>query len=264
MKTQIKFLKPNNSICFFGGFLSGTIFYTLLYFIFFKYLQLPVERMLGPVSDKGISYVILIYIMLYVLFFWGLITISLKNRLVYFEYLALDNMEQTFQSTTIISKRTELDNLRAVTTSRRKGNYLRKSALVQTILFLIDHCLVTESSDRVIEIFTRRMDTLQKHIESSYNILRYIAWAIPSLGFIGTVLGIGSALSKAGLAIGDITIVTQPLGMAFDTTLIALVESIILMFFIYNMQNKEENLLNTIDLFCQEKFIINLRLKNNE
>ena len=259
MKTETTFLTPNPYVCFISGLFSGLMVYGLLY-LAFSYFHLPVERFLGPVSQAGVSFSILIYIILYVLFFWGLMTIWYKGWLEKHERSALSSLDASLQSTTIINKRSELDNLKASISYSRGGN-IRQSALVQTLLFLIDHCLVTETSEKVMEIFSRRMDTLQKHIEASYSVLRYIAWAIPSLGFIGTVLGIGAALASAGMASGDIEVVTKPLGMAFDTTLIALIESVVLMFFIYNMQHREESLLNAIDLFCQEKFIINLRLE---
>ena len=40
-------------------------------------------------------------------------------------------------------------------------------------------------------------------LESELSMIRYIAWAIPSIGFIGTVRGIGAALSLAHRAVLD-------------------------------------------------------------
>lgn len=251
-----KFLIPNSYLCFFSGLFIGTIFYIGIY-IGYKMFQLPFQRLLG--ISKGISIDMLIYLFLYVFFFWGLITITWKKGLLSHELESIKILGNTFQSTTIISSRKELDDLRTSISHGRFASKIRNTVLVDTLLFLIDHCLVTQTSERVVEIFSQRMNTLQNHIDSSYSILRYITWAIPSVGFIGTVLGIGSALGQASLAMDDINLIIQPLGVAFDTTLIALIESIFLMFFMYNMQHKEENFLNEIDLFCQEKFIINLR-----
>ena len=261
MKNNLKFLTPNSYVSLIAGLISGSAFYASLYFIALKYFHWPVERLLGPNISKGISLDMALYLMLYVLFFWGIILIFQKNSLVSYEYQALSALEQNFQSSTIISKRAELDNLRASISHGKDSAKFRGSVILQILLFLIDHCLVTQSSERVMEIFSRRMQTLEKYIESTYNMLRYIAWAIPSIGFIGTVLGIGEAISNAGQAVDNLEKVVAPLGMAFDTTLIALIQSIVLMYFIYNMQRKEENFLSSVDLFCQEKFIINLRLQ---
>ena len=72
-------------------------------------------------------------------------------------------------------------------------------------------------------------------------MIRYIAWAIPSVGFIGTVRGIGEALGQAHKALeGDIFEVTKSLGVAFNSTLIALLISIVLMFLLHQLQLLQE------------------------
>ncbi|MCK7511244.1 MAG: MotA/TolQ/ExbB proton channel family protein [Desulfobacterales bacterium] len=66
-------------------------------------------------------------------------------------------------------------------------------------------------------------DAEGERLESELSMIRYIAWAIPSIGFLGTVRGIGDALNQAHQAIeGDIFGVTRSLGVAFNSTLIAL------------------------------------------
>ncbi|MBW2452568.1 MAG: MotA/TolQ/ExbB proton channel family protein [Deltaproteobacteria bacterium] len=105
-------------------------------------------------------------------------------------------------------------------------------------------------------------DTHGERLDSELSIIRYVAWAIPSVGFIGTVRGIGAALSQAHRAVeGDITGVTQSLGVAFNSTFIALVLSIILMFFIHQLQLRQERLILDTDTYCQENLINKLRIK---
>ena len=84
--------------------------------------------------------------------------------------------------------------------------------------------------------------------ESFYFFPRYINWAIPILGFIGTVLGIslaageiGNLVGSSSLNIGDsINAAMRPLGIAFDTTLIALSLSVFLAFLYTLLQRWEE------------------------
>ncbi|NIO11002.1 MAG: MotA/TolQ/ExbB proton channel family protein, partial [Deltaproteobacteria bacterium] len=96
--------------------------------------------------------------------------------------------------------------------------------------------------------------------ESELSIIRYIAWAIPSIGFIGTVRGIGNALGQAHQAVaGDITGVTQSLGVAFNSTLIALLISIILMFIIHQVQLMQERLVLGTERYCDSMFIARLK-----
>ncbi len=101
-----------------------------------------------------------------------------------------------------------------------------------------------------------------ERLESELSIIRYIAWAIPSVGFIGTVRGIGAALSQANRAVqGDITGVTQSLGVAFNSTFIALIISIVLMFFIHQLQLIQERLVLDTQSWCDTNLISRLRTR---
>ena len=99
-----------------------------------------------------------------------------------------------------------------------------------------------------------------ERMESELSIIRYIAWAIPSVGFIGTVRGIGDALGQAHRAVeGDITGVTSSLGVAFNSTFIALLISIVLMFFIHQLQLIQERLVLDSERYIDHWFIRRLR-----
>jgi biopolymer transport protein ExbB/TolQ len=96
--------------------------------------------------------------------------------------------------------------------------------------------------------------------ESELSIIRYIAWAIPSVGFIGTVRGIGDALGQAHRAVeGDITGVTENLGVAFNSTFVALVISIILMFFVHQLQLYQERLVLDSERYVDHWLVRKLR-----
>lgn len=81
-------------------------------------------------------------------------------------------------------------------------------------------------------------------MESEQSMIRYVAWAIPSIGFIGTVIGIGGSLAIADRAssAAGVKEMTSILGAAFDTTLLALLLSIVLMFFYHELQERGEKL----------------------
>jgi biopolymer transport protein ExbB/TolQ len=99
-----------------------------------------------------------------------------------------------------------------------------------------------------------------ERLESELSIIRYIAWAIPSIGFIGTVRGISDALAQAHRAVeGDITGVTQSLGVAFNSTFIALVISIIVMFFVHQLQLAQERVVLETEDYCDQRLIRRLR-----
>ena len=101
-----------------------------------------------------------------------------------------------------------------------------------------------------------------ERLESELSMIRYIAWAIPSVGFIGTVRGIGDALGQADRAIeGDISGVTQSLGVAFNSTLIALLISVVLMFLMHQLQLMQERLVLDAETYCDEHPIRHLYVK---
>lgn len=121
-----------------------------------------------------------------------------------------------------------------------------------------DYKTIEKNDDPLLEELTGKMDneTTNKEIYSilienkfdlfqlDLSFIKYISWAIPSIGFIGTVRGIGEALSQAAEAIdGDITGMTTSLGVAFNSTFTALLLSIILMFFITRIEYKQDNLI---------------------
>lgn len=96
-------------------------------------------------------------------------------------------------------------------------------------------------------------DLLWKKSSDFYIIPRYINWAIPILGFIGTVLGISLAADGIQNIIGSSQGLGQlssqlgsaiaPLGIAFDTTLIALSLSVFLMLLQTILQRWEDSIL---------------------
>jgi biopolymer transport protein ExbB/TolQ len=107
------------------------------------------------------------------------------------------------------------------------------------------HTLVTSEAER---------------LDSELSMIRYIAWAIPSIGFIGTVRGIGAALGLAHRAVeGDISGVTENLGVAFNSTFIALIISIVLMFLVYQLQLLQERLVFETETYCDQNLIRHLQ-----
>lgn len=99
-----------------------------------------------------------------------------------------------------------------------------------------------------------------ERLESELSMIRYISWAIPSIGFIGTVRGIGDALAQADMAVqGDITGVTQSLGVAFNSTFIALLISIFLMFLVHQLQLLQERFIFDSEAYCEEKLIRHMK-----
>jgi biopolymer transport protein ExbB/TolQ len=103
-------------------------------------------------------------------------------------------------------------------------------------------------------------DAEAERLDSELAMVRYIAWAIPSIGFIGTVRGIGDALGLAHKAVeGEIAGVTQSLGVAFNSTFIALLISIVLMFLLHQLQLQQERLVLDTSSYVDDQLVQHLQ-----
>jgi biopolymer transport protein ExbB/TolQ len=99
-------------------------------------------------------------------------------------------------------------------------------------------------------------------LDSELSMLRYIAWAIPAIGFIGTVRGIGDALGEAHRAVtGDVSGVTEGLGVAFNSTLVALLISIVLMFLLHQLQLAQERLVLDSETYLDQYLIRHMQVR---
>ncbi len=111
---------------------------------------------------------------------------------------------------------------------------------------------VGETATAVKDVCEAESDRL----DSELAMVRYITWAIPSIGFIGTVRGIGEALGQAHKAVeGDIAGVTISLGVAFNSTFIALIISIVIMFFTHQLQLAQERVVMDTQNYCDRRLL---------
>ena len=134
---------------------------------------------------------------------------------------------------------------------------VKKSPLVQTLMASLRRYLITNDVQNTSDAITASVEALGVRLEAENSMVRYLIWAIPSIGFIGTVRGIGQALSQADKALaGDIAGMTDSLGVAFNSTFVALVISIGLMFLLHQLQRLQDGLLVDTQEYC-DKFLLN-------
>ena len=103
--------------------------------------------------------------------------------------------------------------------------------------------------------YLEELDLARMH--TSYATVRIIVWAIPILGFLGTVIGITMAIAKLSPEALENSLpeVTSALGMAFDTTTLALTLSILLMFAKFAVERVETRLLAAVDARVAEELV---------
>ncbi|MEM7394084.1 MAG: MotA/TolQ/ExbB proton channel family protein, partial [Verrucomicrobiota bacterium] len=142
---------------------------------------------------------------------------------------------------------------------------LQTSFMVNRIRRGLEHFWLRRSNPEVVDLMNSQSEIDASAIQSSYTTIKVFIWAIPILGFIGTVIGISGAIAgfsgsldqaeDVKFLVQSINNVTGGLGVAFDTTLVALVMSIIVSFPASSMQKAEEDLLNRIDEYCNENLL---------
>lgn len=95
----------------------------------------------------------------------------------------------------------------------------------------------------------------------SFAIVRIISWAMPMLGFLGTVLGISDTLGQldtellASQSQAALNQMTSGLFVAFDTTAIALVLTILAIFVQFSVSRVETGLLSQMDKVVRDNLV---------
>lgn len=131
------------------------------------------------------------------------------------------------------------------------------------------------SIEQVSTVYESTLELLHHELDLRYNLIRYLVWLIPTLGFIGTVVGIALALRSAGVQFEEFSSadlatfapklmksLTGDLGVAFYTTLLALLQSAVLMCAMHVIQGREESTINKIGQYCMDHFITRLYEKH--
>ena len=139
---------------------------------------------------------------------------------------------------------------------------VRRNLLPRALLAALQRFASTRNVQDVSTAVRAVCETESDRLDSELAMVRYIAWAIPSIGFIGTVRGIGQALGQAYQAVeGNIAGVTASLGVAFNSTFVALVISIFVMFLMHQLQLIQERLVLDTQHYCDDSLIRHMQVR---
>jgi biopolymer transport protein ExbB/TolQ len=120
----------------------------------------------------------------------------------------------------------------------------------------------SKSIDRVNGLLDTSLELFLHQLDLRYTLMRYLVWVIPTLGFVGTVIGIASAMSFAGSGAVEmenlLAPTTQRLAVAFYTTLVALLQSGVLVLGMNSLQAGEEKVINDAGQYCLENLVMRL------
>ena len=194
------------------------------------------------------------------LFFWGIVILFMKWKKIQHQSQAtLLNLFPSHIGEEIKSSNVGafIDNIYSVPLT------MRDSIIVNRLRKALELFESRVDNGEVTSFLGTQSDLDANRSMGSYSLIKVFLWAIPILGFIGTVMGLSVAVGS--LAMGDtadpealkasINSLTGGLGVAFDTTLLGLILSILLSFPLAAVQKREDETLTIIDAFCTEKLL---------
>jgi len=124
------------------------------------------------------------------------------------------------------------------------------------------------------DVLDSQANTDEAVMESGYTIVRGLVWAVPVLGFIGTVIGLSVAIGEFGSVLAQaenmdalrpaLQRVTGGLAVAFETTLQGLLGALVVHLLLTFVRRAEEAFLDDCKDYCQRHIVGRLRLADDE
>ncbi len=185
----------------------------------------------------------------YLAFFWSWFEVKEKLKVIERERRAFKlNLIPTSEK--VVFMPSDINNLKfKLQEFERKDKYILSDLLKKACTKFS----TSKSLSELIDIVSIQVEISQEKAEGEQSIIRYLTWVIPSIGFVGTVIGISQALIIANS--GDMEKITSLLGVAFDTTLVALVLSIIIMWFVHQLQEETDRFHSDLKEFVIDNLI---------
>lgn len=140
-----------------------------------------------------------------------------------------------------------------------EGSAYKDNPAMATWINCIRRFKNTRNVQHAADSIESSVESLAAQIESGNSMIRYIIWAIPSISFVGTVRGIGGALAQSDKALaGDIVGMTTSMGLAFNSTFIALLISLVLMYFMHLLSSRQDMMVLNTQTSCEKHLLAHL------
>ena len=255
-----RFTSVNKRLTFLMGLLVTVIFFSSLIFGVQRWPEahwftaMFLERGIAPYPTM-------------LLFFWGLAILFVKSRKLNLQAEALTLSAVPQQPDFLLNResaRAVLSRVHSLVDNA--GHFLLLNRIERALSNLQNIGQVND----VATILRNQADYDEEHISSSYGLVHSFLWAIPVLGFIGTVIGVRAAIGALGVTLragGDLTAiregiqaVTAGLATKFETTLIALICAVILQLLLAFLQSREGEFLDSCNDYCHAHVASKLKL----
>lgn len=258
-----KFTAVNNWFSFWAGLLLTLLFYGILFpfYLMNKWQMVNMFFHGGPENRSTIPYYTIL------LSCWCIAFLLIKWRKLSVQRLALKLQLVPDSQDYVISPMSAQDIITSINQQVCRGADFM-------VLWRIECALSNlRNIGRVSDVSSLLSDLAQNdsaYVENSYTLPKGLIWAIPVLGFIGTVLGLSQAVGGFGAVVaggadmealkGALGGVTGGLAIAFETTLIALVAALIIQLLMTFLQQKEEDFLDECAAYCHKNLTSKLKM----
>ena len=255
-----RFTSANNLLALLIAVLASTVFYALMFYVIRPY---PVTNAIGRAFlERGpVPYPTTL------LFFWGLTILFIKSRKLRYQRRTLDLAAVPQQAGFVLtdeSAKTVLDRIHGLV------DHPRHFILLNRIERALSNLRNIGRISDVSSLLRAQAENDEDQVASSFGLLNGMVWAVPVLGFIGTVQGLSRAIGSFGQTLqstGDLGAIKQSLqgvtgGLAtgFEITLIALVFALILQLTMTFEQQRELSFLDECNDYCHSHIVSRLRL----
>lgn len=246
-------------INFVNVFVGALVLTVLIYILFFPIKQSYIGILL---FERGLTQYITV-------FFASLVVVITFNKFL------------TISKETRILKKMGLpenpifDNHKSAQLRHLQEDFARSQSMITSRLSRILNAYILSGSRKIVtELALDDSSFYLSASESSYALPRILVWAIPLLGFIGTVLGISSAVNGFSGFLDNtaeidqikegIGTVTSGLAVAFDTTLLALLLSVVVMIPLVLVEKMESELLLATEIYINDHILPRLKENNQQ
>lgn len=132
--------------------------------------------------------------------------------------------------------------------------------LIRALEFVSDKGSAEEYREQLLYLAEQDEDTAH----SSYTLMRFVIGVSPVLGFLGTVVHFGTALS--GFSAEEVTTklpeIISEMGSAFNTTAVALTTAMTMMFAMFICERTERSVLHSIDRYVERELLHRFETKD--
>ncbi len=238
--------KRDHSTSMLAGILSSPLLWGAgLTFGFYQLISiLPIHRELATryFCSHPLEYVTS------ALFFLGIAILGIKAVGVLRERkafrISLTDSDLSSESSDLSSQISKIEERLALIPS-----HLVQTHLVERIQDIVDYVRSKGSAEGLEQHVRYLAELASDRVHRSYAFVRTVAWAVPILGFLGTVMGITIAIANVTPEQLDssLSTVTGGLAVAFDTTALALTLSLVLAFGWFVVERSEQQVLASVE-----------------